>query len=168
MAAIICSMSKSPVNRETMKKLIDALTPMNPDTAEKFVQDLLRVAEERRREIERVVGDVARAGVRTAEGVASSVQHELSKQVSRMAARVDDLEKQVESLGRTIESTRSNVMSLVSRSLGGGSDPVDSVEVDPKKSKVSKSDKKKEKKALRKATKVSSESDQAPPAVAGI
>lgn len=168
MAAIICSMSKSPVNRETMKKLIDALTPMNPDTAEKFVQDLLRVAEERRREIERVVGDVARAGVRTAEGVASSVQHELSKQVSRMAARVDDLEKQVESLGRTIESTRSNVMSLVSRSLGGGSDPVDSVEVDPKKSKVSKSDKKKEKKALRKATKGSSESDQAPPAVAGI
>lgn len=116
-------MAKTPINRETVKRLIDALTPMNPETAEKFVQDLLRAADERRKEVERVVGDVAKAGVRTAEGLATSVQHELGRQMTKMATRIDDLERQVDSLSKALESTRSNLLALASRSMAkGGSD----------------------------------------------
>lgn len=139
------SMAKNPVNRETIKKLLDTLTPMNPETAERFVQDILRLADERRRDVERVVGDVAKAGMRTAEGLASSVQHEMARQMTKMAARIDDLERQVDSLGKALETTRTNLLSLASRSSGevSSDDPGT-----PKKSKK-KSDKKAEKRALK-------------------
>jgi polyhydroxyalkanoate synthesis regulator phasin len=137
-------MVKNPVNRETIKKLLDTLTPMNPETAERFVQDILRLADERRRDVERVVGDVAKAGVRTAEGLASSVQHEMARQMTKMAARIDDLERQVDSLGKALETTRTNLLTLASRSAGEVSS--DQSE-EPKKSK--KSRKKADKKALK-------------------
>jgi polyhydroxyalkanoate synthesis regulator phasin len=138
-------MAKNPVNRETIKKLLDTLTPMNPESAERFLQDILRLADERRRDVERVVGDVAKAGVRTAEGLASSVQHEMARQMTKMAARIDDLERQVDSLGKALETTRTSLLSLASRSAGemSGGEPEE-----PKKSKK-KSDKKTEKKALK-------------------
>ena len=136
-------MAKNPVNRETIKKLLDTLTPMNPETAEKFVQDILRLADERRREVERVVGDVAKAGVRTAEGLASSVQHEMSRQMTKMAARIDDLERQVDSLGKALETTRSSLLSLASRSSGD----VNSDEVEKSKKTKKKNGKKAGKRA---------------------
>lgn len=144
-------MAKTPVNRETVKKLLDALTPMNPESAEKFVQDLLRLADERRRELERVVGDVAKAGMRTAEGLATSVQHELGRQVTKMAARIDDLERQVEALNKALESTRASLLSLAERSLAKGQSAVDSEVSGTKKSGKSakKNDKKSEKKSRR-------------------
>ncbi|MFM8856734.1 MAG: hypothetical protein ACKOI2_05930 [Actinomycetota bacterium] len=138
-------MAKNPVNRETIKKLLDTLTPMNPETAERFVQDILRLADERRRDVERVVGDVAKAGVRTAEGLASSVQHEMARQMTKMAARIDDLERQVDSLGKALETTRTNLLSLASRSSGEST--TDEAEV-PKKGKK-KADKKADKKAAK-------------------
>ena len=141
-------MAKPPVNRETVKKIIDALTPMNPDTAEKFVQDLLRAADERRREVERVVGDVARAGVRTAEGLASSMQQEMARQMTKMAARIDDLERQVESLNRALESTKSHLLSLASRSSVAESEKAPQAE-----QTTGKSSKKSARKAEKKAKK---------------
>ena len=138
-------MAKNPVNRETIKKLLDTLTPMNPETAEKFVQDILRLADERRREVERVVGDVAKASVRTAEGLASSVQHEMARQMTKMAARIDDLERQVDSLGRALETTRTNLLSLASRSTGD--------ESSDESEKPVKGKKKNDKKAAKKAAK---------------
>lgn len=110
-------MAKTPVNRESIKKLIDVLTPMNPESAEKFVQELLRVADERRKELEKVVGEVARAGFRTAEGLASTVQQEMAKQMTKMASRIDELERQVDALNTKLESTRTNLLTAASRSL---------------------------------------------------
>lgn len=131
-------MAKAPVNRETIKKLLDALTPMNPETAEKFVHDILRLADERRKDLERVVGDVAKAGVRTAEGLAVSVQHEMGRQITKMAGRIDDLERQVETLSKTLESTRANLLSLASRSLSKGQDaPPEESSTTKKKTKSS-------------------------------
>jgi hypothetical protein len=62
-----------------------------------------------------------------------------------MAARIDDLERQVDSLGKALETTRTNLLSLASRSAGemSGGEPEEL-----KKSKK-KSDKKTEKKALK-------------------
>lgn len=145
-------MAKTPVNRETVKKLIDALTPMSAETAEKFVQDILKIADERRRDVERVVGDVAKVGLRTAEGLATSVQHELGRQVAKMADRIDDLERQVENLNKALESTRANLMSIAERSLAKGSDaaePGSPASTTTKKSVKGrkKSDKKSEKKS---------------------
>lgn len=138
-------MAKNPVNRETIKKLLDTLTPMNPETAEKFVQDILRLADERRREVERVVGDVAKAGVRTAESLASSVQHEMARQMTKMATRIDDLERQVDSLGKALETTRTNLLSLASRSSG--------VESSDEAEKPGKSKKKNDKRTAKKVAK---------------
>ena len=138
-------MAKNLVNRESIKKLLDTLTPMNPETAEKFVQDILRLADERRREVERVVGDVAKASVRTAEGLASSVQREMARQMTKMAARIDDLERQVDSLGRALETTRTNLLSLASRSTGD--------ESSDESEKPVKGKKKNDKKAAKKAAK---------------
>lgn len=171
-------MAKNPVNRDTVKKLIDTLTPMNPETAEKFVQDLLRIADERRRDLERVVGDVTKVGVRTAEGVASSIQQEWSRQLSRMAARIDDLERQVDSLGHALETTRANLVSLAERSAGKSGEVVqDSMSASKKSAKTrKKAEKKSVKKSVKKADKNSANpaesvvesDDSAPPAVAGI
>lgn len=144
------TMAKTPLNRETVKKLLDTLTPMSPESAEKFVQDLLRVAEERRKDLERVVGDVAKVGVRTAEGIATSVQHELGRQVTRMAARIDDLERQVEGLNKALESTRSSLLALAARSMAKGSE-TDSSSSDSSSKKAGKSSKKADKKADKKA-----------------
>lgn len=170
-------MAKNPVNRDTVKKLIDALTPMNPETAEKFMHELLRIADERRRDVEKVVGDVAKVGVRTAEGVASSIQQEWSRQLSRMAARIDDLEKQVDALGQTLETTRVNLVSLAERSSGKVSAAAEAAVAKTKK--AAKADKKSAKKATKKASKKSDEKtsgvgtanqkdDPTSPAVAGI
>lgn len=146
-------MAKTTINRETFKKLLDALTPMNPEAAEKFVQDLLRQAEERRRDLERVVGDVAKAGVRTAEGIATSVQHEVGRQVTKMAARIDDLERQVESLNKALESTRESLLSLAARSLAKGTSSGESrAEIAKKSGKGSKKAGSKSKKNAEKNT----------------
>jgi polyhydroxyalkanoate synthesis regulator phasin len=146
-------MAKNPVTRDTVKKLIDALTPMNPETAEKFMQELLRVADERRRDVERVVGDVAKVGVRTAEGVASTIQHEWSRQLTRMASRIDDLERQVEALGQTLESTRTSLVSLAARNAGKGAETNENGDSNKTAKSVKKAAKKAEKKAAKKPSK---------------
>lgn len=155
-------MAKNPVTRDTVKKLIDALTPMNPETAEKFMQELLRVADERRRDVERVVGDVAKVGVRTAEGVASSIQHEWSRQLTRMASRIDDLERQVEALGQTLESTRASLVSLAARNAGKGAEINENGDADTTKKSVKKAAKKMEKKATKKPSKKASKMSTEP------
>jgi polyhydroxyalkanoate synthesis regulator phasin len=134
---------------------------MNPETAEKFMQELLRVADERRRDVERVVGDVAKVGVRTAEGVASSIQQEWSRQLNRMASRIDDLERQVEALGQTLETTRVNLVSLAARNSGKGSGSAE----DSSPGETGKSAKKKEKKNAKKGSKKSSKKTSNEPTV---
>lgn len=139
-------MPKNPVTKDSIKKMIDVLTPMSPQTAEKFLQDLLRLADERRKGVEKAIGDAAKAGVRTAEGLASTVQQELSRQVSRMAARVDDLERRVDSLSSTLEATRSNIVTLASRPFAKAEEQVAAVvETSKKKRKRSKTEKKNKK-----------------------
>lgn len=123
-------MAKNPLTRESVAQFLEVLTPLSPEKAEKLVRDVLRVAEERRREVEKAVGDMARAGRRSAEDFATSVQQEMAKQVSRMATRIDVLEEQVESLARTLESTRENFVALANRALPSSASQKDSSQSD--------------------------------------
>lgn len=144
-------MAKNPLTRESVAQFLEVLTPLSPEKAEKLVRDVLRVAEERRREVEKAVGDMARAGRRSAEDFATSVQQEMAKQVSRMATRIDVLEEQVESLARTLESTRENFVALANRVLPTsasqkGSSQSDSYDSEGRRRKSSKNKKKNAKK----------------------
>jgi hypothetical protein len=65
--------------------------------------------------------------------------------MTKMAARIDDLERQVDSLGRALETTRTNLLSLASRSTGD--------ESSDESEKPVKGKKKNDKKAAKKAAK---------------
>jgi hypothetical protein len=68
--------------------------------------------------------------------------------MTKMASRIDDLEKQVDSLGKALEATRTNLLALASRSAG--ETEVENIEESAKSKKgKKKSDKKAEKKAAK-------------------
>ena len=57
-------MAKNQISKNSLKKLLDSVTPMAPDAAEKFVRDLLKVGDERRRDAEKIVAALAEAGAK--------------------------------------------------------------------------------------------------------
>ena len=118
-------MATNPINRDALKKLLDTVTPMSPETAERFVRELMRIGDERRKDAERLVGEVSAAGRRSAEHFASAVQQEVAKQLGRVVQRIDALERQLEHVNRNLETTRTAVAAAatkaVSRALPTGS-----------------------------------------------
>lgn len=110
-------MAKNPINRDSLKKLLDTVTPMNPDTAERFVRELLRIGDERRRDAERLMSEVTAAGRKSAEHFTVSVQQEVAKQLGRVVHRIDALERQLETVNRNLEVTRSAVASAASKAV---------------------------------------------------
>ena len=118
-------MAKNPINRDSLKKLLDTVTPMNPDTAERFVRELIRLGDERRRNAEKLMSEVTAAGRKSAEHFTAAVQQEVAKQLGRVVVRIDSLERQIEHLNRNLEVTRTAVASVaskaVSRTLGSSS-----------------------------------------------
>ena len=74
-------MAKNQISKNSLKKLLDSVTPMAPDAAEKFVRDLLKVGDERRRDAEKVVAEVAAVARRSAEQFSVTVREEVAKQL---------------------------------------------------------------------------------------
>ena len=110
-------MAKNETYKKSLKKLIDSVTPMAPDAAEKFVRELLKAGVERRRDAEKVVAEVAAVARRSAEQFSTSVQREVAKQLGRVVARVDQVEKQVETLSKNLETSRSLLVAAATRGL---------------------------------------------------
>lgn len=110
-------MANNPINRDALKKLLDTVTPMSPEAAERFVRELLRLGDERRKDAERLVGEVSAAGRRSAEHFAASVQQEVAKQLGRLVQRIDTLERQLEHVNRNLETTRTAVAAAASKAV---------------------------------------------------
>jgi polyhydroxyalkanoate synthesis regulator phasin len=110
-------MAKNPLNRDALKKLLDTVTPMNPDTAERFVRELMRIGDERRRDAERLMSEVTAAGRKSAEHFSASVQKEVAKQLGRVVQRIDSLERQIENLNRNVEVTRTAVAAAAGKAM---------------------------------------------------
>lgn len=110
-------MANNPINRDALKKLLDTVTPMSPEAAERFVRELMRIGDERRKDAERLVGEVSAAGRRSAEHFASAVQQEVAKQLGRLVQRIDSLERQLEHVNRNLETTRTAVAAAASKAV---------------------------------------------------
>jgi polyhydroxyalkanoate synthesis regulator phasin len=110
-------MAKNPINKNSMKKLFDTVSPMGPDAAEKFVRELLKAGEERRRDAEKIIAEVAVAGRKSAEQFGEAVQREVAKQLTKAVKRIDHLEKQVETLTRSLEATRAVLVATAAKSV---------------------------------------------------
>jgi polyhydroxyalkanoate synthesis regulator phasin len=110
-------MAKNPINKNSMKKLFDTVSPMGPDAAEKFVRELLKAGEERRRDAEKIIAEVAVAGRKSAEQFSDAVQREVGKQLTKAVKRIDQLEKQVETLTRSLEATRTVLVATAAKSV---------------------------------------------------
>jgi polyhydroxyalkanoate synthesis regulator phasin len=110
-------MAKNPINKNSMKKLFDTVSPMGPDAAEKFVRELLKAGEERRRDAEKIIAEVAVAGRKSAEQFGEAVQREVAKQLTKAVKRIDHLEKQVETLTRNLEATRAVLVATAAKSV---------------------------------------------------
>ena len=110
-------MAKNQISQNSLKKLLDSVTPMAPDAAEKFVRDLLKVGDERRRDAEKIVAEVATVARRSAEQFSVTVQKEVAKQLSRLVVRIDQVEKQVETLNKNLEATRALLVAAAAKGL---------------------------------------------------
>ncbi len=111
-------MAKNQNSKNSLKKLLDTVTPMAPDAAEKFVRDLLKAGDQRRKDAEKVVAEVSAVARRSAEQFSVAVQKEVAKQLGRLMVRIDQLEKQVESLNKNLDATRSMLLAAASKGLG--------------------------------------------------
>lgn len=126
-------MAKNQISKNSLKKLLDSVTPMAPDAAEKFVRDLLKVGDERRRDAEKVVAEVAAVARRSAEQFSVNVQKEVAKQLGRLVVRIDQVEKQVETLNKNLEATRALLVAAAAKGLSktSGSAPAASTAKKP-------------------------------------
>ena len=100
-----------------MKKLFDTVSPMGPDAAEKFVRELLKAGDERRRDAEKIVTEIVAASRKSAEQFSDAVQREVGKQLTKAVKRIDQLEKQVETLTRSLEATRTVLVATAAKSV---------------------------------------------------
>ena len=110
-------MAKNQNSKNSLKKLLDTVTPMSPDIAEKFVRDLLKAGDQRRKDAEKVVAEVSAVARRSAEQFSMSVQKEVAKQLGRLMVRIDQLEKQVEVLNKSLDATRTLLVSAATKGL---------------------------------------------------
>lgn len=110
-------MAKNPINRDSLKKLLDTVTHMNPESAERFVREVVRVGDERRRDAERVINEVAAAGRKSAEHFSAAVQQEVAKQIGRLVQRIDSLETQIEHVNKSLETTRAAMASVAGKTM---------------------------------------------------
>ncbi|MFM7872135.1 MAG: hypothetical protein ACKPBG_10700, partial [Actinomycetota bacterium] len=110
-------MAKNPISRDSLTKLLDTVTPMSPEAAERLVREVLRLGDERRRDAERLVSELTAAGRRSAEHFTSAVQQEVAKQLGRLVQRIDTLERQLEHVNRNLETTRTMVATAASKAV---------------------------------------------------
>ena len=110
-------MAKNPINKNSMKKLFDTVSPMGPEAAEKFVRELLKAGDERRRDAEKIVSEIVVASRKSAEQFGDAVQREVAKQLTKAVKRIDHLEKQVETLTRSLEATRAVLVATAAKSV---------------------------------------------------
>jgi polyhydroxyalkanoate synthesis regulator phasin len=88
-----------------IKRLVDAgveFTGLSQSKAEALVRKLVRDGELRRKDAEVAVATLVGRGKDTAEAIVVTLQREISAQLDKLSARVDDVEHRVEELVSTL------------------------------------------------------------------
>lgn len=99
--------------KDPLRKLIDSIAPLGPDSAEKVVREVLKAGEARRRDAEKAVSEVVAQARKSAEQFAVAVQREVAKQLAVVVKRIDSLESQVEAVSRNVNAARQKVAERV-------------------------------------------------------
>ena len=66
---------------------------------------------------EKIVAEVATVARRSAEQFSVAVQKEVAKQLGRLVVRIDQVEKQVETLNKNLEATRALLVAAAAKGL---------------------------------------------------
>ena len=88
-----------------LKRLLDAgmqFTEMSQEQAEKLVKEFVKTGQTRRKDSEQMVQQLVDRGRNATEQIVSTVQAELSKQLGRVAGRLDDIEDRLEDLAQRV------------------------------------------------------------------
>lgn len=99
--------------KDPLRKLIDSIAPLGPDSAEKVVREVMKAGQARRRDAERAVAEVVAQARKSAEQFAVAVQREVAKQLAVVVKRIDSLEAQVEAVSRNVNTARQKVAERV-------------------------------------------------------
>ncbi len=88
-----------------LKRLLDAgmnFTEISQDQAEKLVKEFVKGGQARRKDTEKLVHEMVERGRSATEGLVSTVQAEISKQLGKFASRLDDVESRVEVIAQKV------------------------------------------------------------------
>ena len=88
-----------------LKRLLDAgmnFTEMSQDQAEKLVKEFVKGGQARRKDTEQLVHEMVGRGRSATEGLVSTVQAEITKQLGKFASRLDDVEGRVEHIAQRV------------------------------------------------------------------
>lgn len=94
-------MSESPL----LKRMLDAgmqFTEMSQKQAEKLVKEFVKVGQVRRKDTDEMVRQMVDRGRGLSEQIVATVQAELSKQLGKLAGRLDDVEARLEAIAARV------------------------------------------------------------------
>ena len=88
-----------------LKRLLDAgmnFTEISQVQAEKLVKEFVKGGQARRKDTEQLVHEMVGRGRSATEGLVSTVQAEITKQLGKFASRLDDVEGRVEHIAQRV------------------------------------------------------------------
>jgi polyhydroxyalkanoate synthesis regulator phasin len=90
------------------KRLLDAgmqFTEMTQEQAERIVKELVKSGQARKKDSEKMVEELLSRGREAGGSAVASMQSELTKQLGKIAGRLDDIETRVEELAKKVGVT---------------------------------------------------------------
>ena len=83
---------------ESIKKLIESMSPMTPQATEKLVKEMSKVGDRGRRQAEKIVSEMMQAKSKSSQYFSAAVEREVAKQLGEVNTRLSMLEKKIEQL----------------------------------------------------------------------
>ena len=83
---------------ESIKKLIESMSPMTPQATEKLVKEMGKVGDQGRRQAEKIVSEMMQAKSKSSQYFSAAVEREVAKQLGEVNTRLAMLEKEIEQL----------------------------------------------------------------------
>ena len=83
---------------ESIKKLIESMSPMTPQATEKLVKEMSKVGDQGRRQAEKIVSEMMQAKNKSSQYFSAAVEREVAKQLGEVNTRLAMLEKKIEQL----------------------------------------------------------------------
>ena len=91
-------MAKKPSTMESIKKLIESMSPMTPQATEKLVKEMSKVGDQGRRQAEKIVSEMMQAKSKSSQYFSAAVEREVAIQLGEVNTRLAMLEKEIEQL----------------------------------------------------------------------